>query len=427
MPGPSTTTSEHEQLQAAIVAASDDALMVVGVDGTVLAWNPGAERTFGYTAGEMVGRSVFVLVPEGSDEEREARDLVARVLAGERVGRFDTRRLQKDGHLIDVSASAAPIVDARGKIVALACSAHDVTERKEAERELERLRSLLADAQTVAGLGSWEWDIAADEVRWSDELYRIYGVDPLALAPSYERFLGFIHPDDREGAQAEIQLAFERCAGFAFTHRLIRSGGAVRTVSCTGQVIAAPDGRPIRMVGTCQDVTELVANQKRLQELADRDPLTGLLNRRRLGEDLARHVAHIARYGGASALLALDLDRFKLVNDRAGHAAGDRMLARVASALREALRETDLIARLGGDEFVILLPESDDPSALHVAGKLLAAIRDMPRAGDDLHMTASIGITTFAHSDGRDRDGLLEAVDAALYRAKRGGRDRAST
>ena len=184
-------------------------------------------------------------------------------------------------------------------------------------------------------------------------------------------------------------------------------------------------GRLVGCVITFNDVTERKRFEAQLQYLADHDPVTGLYNRRRFEQELVRHLAYADRYSTGGAVLALDLDNFKYINDTLGHKAGDEVIARVARSIGDRIRETDTLARLGGDEFVILLPEAGIEQAQSVAHTIIEAIRAHAAAagGQQIRVTASVGITTFGS---REVDGgeLLVEADLAMYDAKAAGRDR---
>jgi diguanylate cyclase (GGDEF)-like protein len=176
-----------------------------------------------------------------------------------------------------------------------------------------------------------------------------------------------------------------------------------------------------RAVRAQRDLRSLQLTTSELRHLADHDALTGLLNRRRFAQELARHLAHVRRYGPEGALLILDLDGFKPVNDRYGHAAGDRLLTRVAGVLRERLRATDVLARLGGDEFAILLPRVDRHGAAAVAHSLVQTVRAEALTADASSVTISIGVIAFDERAPVVPEGVLAAADIAMYDAKTAG------
>jgi len=200
--------------------------------------------------------------------------------------------------------------------------------------------------------------------------------------------------------------------------------GDLRLIDWSTTALTGPDGEVTYMVGTGIDVTdarqgeaERAAAEARLRHMADHDALTGLFNRRRLEQELDRHIAHGRRYGMDGALLLLDLDDFKRVNDEFGHRAGDRVLTAVAVVLNHRLRESDIVARFGGDEFAVLMPVGGLAEATDLAELLGAAIRsDVPTPAGPL--SASVGIALFR--DLSTADEVLSRADDAMYAQKRG-------
>jgi diguanylate cyclase (GGDEF)-like protein/PAS domain S-box-containing protein len=199
--------------------------------------------------------------------------------------------------------------------------------------------------------------------------------------------------------------------------------GELRLIEWSTMALTGPDGRVTYMVGTGIDVTaarswdaqRLVA-EDRLRHMADHDALTGLFNRRRFEEELERHIALGRRYGMGGALLLLDLDGFKQVNDGYGHRAGDRVLTAVAAVLRQRLRESDIVARFGGDEFAVLMPVGGAGEAAGLAALLANAVRrDVPSPAGPLY--ASVGIALFEESTTADE--MLCEADDAMYADKR--------
>jgi diguanylate cyclase len=166
---------------------------------------------------------------------------------------------------------------------------------------------------------------------------------------------------------------------------------------------------------------------ERLQQLADHDTLTGVLNRRRFTEELDRSIAYSRRYGGQGAVLVLDVDHFKNINDAFGHAVGDQVLARLGTLLRERVRGTDVVGRLGGDEFTVLLPRADVEQSVALATAVLDKLRregTVTMAGRSIGVTASIGVGRFGQGLGLDSQQVLRNADVAMYEAKEAGRDR---
>ncbi|HEY5173424.1 MAG TPA: EAL domain-containing protein, partial [Acidimicrobiia bacterium] len=192
-------------------------------------------------------------------------------------------------------------------------------------------------------------------------------------------------------------------------------------------------GRPVRFIAYDQDISERRNFERRLAHAADHDPLTGLLNRRSLDRELRRHTARVLRYGATGAVLMLDLDHFKYLNDTQGHAAGDELLVRIAQALRERLRASDVLARLGGDEFAVLLPGGEEPETQAVAESLLEVVRAQalpdPEQASALiaagrRVTVSIGIARFEDGETLTAEEMMVNADLAMYDAKEAGGNR---
>ena len=182
-------------------------------------------------------------------------------------------------------------------------------------------------------------------------------------------------------------------------------------------------GEPLYLVSQVQDISERKELAARLEYLIDHDFLTGLFNRRRFQEELAREAERMSRYGANGAVLMIDLDNFKDVNDAFGHKAGDDLLRGVAGALRHRMRQTDVLARVGGDEFAMLLPEADADQAQIVAEGIVKTLgRQVAVLGEQtIHITASVGVALF---DGLSAVEVLEFADLAMYEAKEAGRNR---
>ncbi|HEX5393493.1 MAG TPA: diguanylate cyclase [Rhodocyclaceae bacterium] len=312
---------------------------------------------------------------------------------------------------------------------------------KTTEVALRRSEHSLKMAQAIAHVGHWEWDQESNHMQWSDEIYRILGLEPAATAPNREAFFTTVHPEDR-AALAERIDSGHASGGFDLEYRIIRPDGSVRVVHSVGELVPLGNGthpkligtvhdvtasRPVQEVlGVIQDITERKAIELRLAEEAHTDALTGCANRRHFMEQARAELARVIRYGGALSVLMLDIDHFKTVNDRYGHPVGDLALQTLAHVCRGALREADLIGRLGGEEFAVLLPETGCEKAQEVAERLRQDLKatEIPIAGQPpFHITASIGVATRPHGETQIEE-VLRRADQALYDAKETGRDR---
>lgn len=424
-----------------------------------------------------------------------------------------------------------------------------------AAEELRAAATLMADAQRVANFGSWERWMPEGTVTWSEQLFRIFGLDPQTHVATWDDLLERIAPEDRERVVEAIDRAVSGRTKFRLEYRIERPDGEERIVRCQGEPLIGPAGDVVRVVGVCQDVTELVRTQRarieadmrfrsafenapigialvnfddprnprftevnralceltehretelvgssmsqfchpedvdidmpmrerllageidrytsqkrcvrgdgqiswmelnvslvpddgsgppsgivqvqdvterkraeeKLRYMADHDSLTGLLNRRRFREELDAQIALKRRYGGRGALLLLDVDRLKLINDTHGHAVGDAVLRRVGEVLAGRVRATDSVGRLAGDEFAILMPVAEEGEAEVLADSLAELLAEQRIGGQGIAI--SVGIAGFGEGDPeRDSSAVLAAADDAMYSAKqRGGAGR---
>jgi diguanylate cyclase (GGDEF)-like protein/PAS domain S-box-containing protein len=296
---------------------------------------------------------------------------------------------------------------------------------EDALARLEESERALAEAQRLAAIGSWEWDVVADEVTWSDELYRIVGVERGRFEIGFDSYLALMHPDDRDLLRREMDTALRTTEPFRFEHRVIRPSGEVRTIDSRGRVEVDAGGRVVRMLGTGQDVTERRAAERLLEHQALHDPLTGLPNRALFLDRLQHALARARRPGTNLAVYFCDVDDFKDVNDSLGHDAGDELLIALPPRLREGLRVGDTVARFGGDEFVILCEQlASEAEAIRIAERIGESFAlPFELDGRPHHLSVSVGVV-FARGGEATAAEVLRDADAAMYRAKGGGKGR---
>ena len=237
---------------AALVESSEDPVIGLTLGGLITDWNPAAERLYGYSTEEALGASIGMLVPP--ERRGGSGSLLATVRAGEVVRQVDTQRLAKDGRRIDVSISMSPIRDATGVIIGAAAFTRDISMRIAGEERMRRSEMQLAEAQELAALGSWEWDLASAEVTWSPQLYRILGRDPDRSPASYEGYFEAVHPSDRALAQAAAQDTLASGMRFAYECRAVRPDGVERVIHARGRAVKDGTGTIVRLLGTVQDV-----------------------------------------------------------------------------------------------------------------------------------------------------------------------------
>ena len=300
-------------------------------------------------------------------------------------------------------------------------SFRDVTDRAAAEEALRQSRATLAEAQQIAHLGSWSMDLVTGDVHWSEEIYRIYGMTEGTDKPV--PFAQFDHPDDAAAVRRATEESKRLREPFNIDHRIVRRDGTVRWVQERGDFFFDRNGKPLRSVGTMIDITERKETEQQLARHAHYDSLTELPNRTLLADRANQAIAYSDRHKRPTAVLFLDLDRFKNVNDTLGHSIGDALLKAVAGRLKRSVRAVDCVARLGGDEFIIVLTDlPNSQAAMKIAQKIVNETgRSYVVSGHELFTTASIGISMYP-ADGHDVETLLRNADTAMYQAKdRGG------
>jgi diguanylate cyclase (GGDEF)-like protein len=284
----------------------------------------------------------------------------------------------------------------------------------------------LTIAQRIARMGNWQWHIKSDTFAWSDQIYEILGLDLQAVPPTRESLLQRVHEDDRNHVTACLLDVAKNGQPASTIHRIVLPDQSQRHVQQQIEAVLDNTGKVTRVVATLQDITERRLSEEKIRQLAYYDSLTALPNRESFKERLDNAIAHAKRHQRNLAVLFLDLDDFKRINDTLGHTVGDMLLQAVGERLLTSVRASDSVnvARLGGDEFTILLSEvhaADD--AARVARRIIGTLTEpLNLAGHEAYITPSIGITLFPQ-DGENTETLLKHADLAMYAAKRSGKN----
>lgn len=295
----------------------------------------------------------------------------------------------------------------------------------EAATNLRLSAERLQLATEASGVGVWDYELVTGKLIWDDSMYALYGV-PRTASLAYEVWHDAVLPEDMPGAEAALKATLEKGAPYDLNFRIRRGDGIVRAIHARARVYCDATGKPVRMVGTNEDITERRELQGKLEQQARQDYLTGLSNRRHFMEQGQVELSRVQRYGNTLSLFMIDIDHFKGINDNHGHKAGDTVLQRLWDILRETLRTVDVIGRIGGEEFAVLLPEADLQSATEVAERLRERVESthvVQEAGPPLQFTVSIGVTALKEKN-TNIDILLTRADKALYHAKESGRNK---
>jgi diguanylate cyclase (GGDEF)-like protein/PAS domain S-box-containing protein len=291
-------------------------------------------------------------------------------------------------------------------------------------------------AQRIAKIGNWEWQPKTGQFSASSELCRLMGIRPEDFGGTLDAFLEAVGRDDRDRVAKALKRILTDRTPCDIDHRILLPNGSEFIVNLQAEAIFDDQLKALTIVGTAQDISERKRSEREIHRLAYYDSLTGLPNRVLFKDRVTQAIAHARRYGYHLALLFLDLDRFKMINDTLGHNVGDLLLKHVADRLSDCVRHSDSIgrsmeiegtnelARLGGDEFTVLLTNLHDvQDASKVARRILDALaRPFLVSGHEIFVTVSVGIAIFP-SDGDSVDVLLKNSDTAMYHAKEQGRN----
>ena len=391
----------NAQRKAVLDAATRVSIIATDADGTITVFNSGAERMLGYSAEEIIGR-------------RSLTDIHADPDAVQAVGEHEWVYMRKDGQRIVVAVSVTALHSDDGALTGFLHVATDITERKSAEETLRnQSAAITASMDGIAILNE-----RLEFTYVNDSLARLFGYPPdgsllgRSLCDLYEpheqvRLITTIVPLVHERGRWRGEATGMRRDGVNFPQEIsltaIAGGG---------------------MVCVVRDITERTYAEEQIKHLAYHDALTNLPNRLLFKDRLTVALSHAQRDGSNLAVLFLDLDRFKVINDSLGHNIGDQLLQAVAARVQACVRDSDTVARLGGDEFTVLLPRlhrAED--AAPIATKIIEAIRyPFHIEGREFFITTSIGISLFP-DDGEDAEALIKNADTAMYQAKEVGRD----
>ncbi|MDD2880993.1 MAG: EAL domain-containing protein [Rhodoferax sp.] len=405
------------RISQAIVQSTDEAVIGESLGGIINRWNPGAERMFGYSALEMVGQSILRLLPP--DRQNEEALILERIQDGQTVQHFDSLRVRKDGRIIHVSATISPIRDAKGRLIGASKIARDITAQKEASRQLQ----LTASVFTNASEGIFITDRRGAILEVNEAFTRITGYNrENAIGKNPQVFRS-----SQQGPEVfkAIHLGLIRHGEWRGELWNRRLNGDSYSAWLTISTVRDSRGKVQNYVALFSDVTAMKLQQETLEHGAHYDVLTDLPNRLLLSDRLQQAMTMCHRHNRGLAVLFLDLDGFKSINDRHGHKVGDELLIALSSQMKAALRDVDTLARMGGDEFVAVLTDVEDiQDCLQTVNRLLEACAcPVLIQGLELRVTASVGVTLYPQ-DNAEAEQLMRHADQAMYQAKQSGKNR---
>jgi diguanylate cyclase (GGDEF)-like protein/PAS domain S-box-containing protein len=401
-----------------------DVIAVLDRDGLVKYASGSIERLLGYGAEEFLGRDVFSLIHP--DQLEKARLGFRRLIAHEGPPpRTELRVRHADGSWVVLESNMVSLLEDPA-VDGVVISCRDITARKRAEAALRESEERYALTAEGANDGLWDWDLKTGQVYYGRRWKGMLGYEEQEVGLTPEEWLGRVHPDDVEQLKVDLDLHLAgRTANLTNEHRMRTRQGNWLWVLARGVAVRDKEGAATRIAGSMADIQERKASQEKLLFDAFHDPLTNLPNRALFMDRLDHALRRVRRRADLhAAVLFLDLDRFKIVNDSLGHPQGDELLRQIARRLEEVSRDGDTVARLGGDEFVVLLEEIravDEAEA--IAGRIQATLSNPFTLGaQEVFTSASIGIAISSGDDGAED--LLRDADTAMYSAKGAGKAR---
>ena len=389
-------------------------------------WSDEMYRLYEMTPGEpIVPLRELVARYHPDDREPLIQRINTRLHSGG-AGMVVARLIQRDGSLRYMEVRSSVQCDGQGIPYMMTGSLQDITERVEAERALRESEERYALAARGTNDGLWDWNLITDETYYSPHWKAMLGYAEDEIGNSPDEWLGRVHPGDLSRVQTHMDehLSGEN-AGYECEYRLLHRDGEYRWMLGRGLALFDEAGQATRVSGSQTDITQRKKAESQLERNAFYDALTNLPNRALFSERLNRMITRNQRSQGAFAVLFLDIDRFKKINDSLGHHTGDRLLVEASARFERCLRPGDTVARLGGDEFAVLLGELSGIEDVHQVANRIHAELEKPFQldGHEAFVTVSMGIA-LAQGNESSAEELLRSADIAMYRAKGTGRGR---
>ena len=442
-----STVFASTELQRAIIDNAAYAIIATTPDGTITRFNSAAERLLGYSANELIHKhtpSVFHIEAEVVARAREfGAELGVDLKPGFDVfvvkslldipNEHEWTYVRKDGSHVSVMLGISVLRDESRMVTGFVGIAKDISRSKAAEEALRVTKERLDLAVRGSFDGLWDWNLETAEVYFSPRLHEMLGFSKNEARISRpDSFMNLIHPEDKTSYKEAVDAHLEKNKSLETITRIRTKHGEWRWLRIRGDSVKDCNGAPTRMAGSMSDITPQKTAEEKLALIAVTDQLTGLFNRAGFFERMSGVISRAAKYDSKFAVMYLDFDRFKAINDNWGHEIGDELLRQIADRLRHGIfakplsdAKASTIARLGGDEFVVLVEKLESPEEATKIVQGLQEILSQPYLLGKHHTcsTASIGIVVGPASYHRAED-ILHDADTAMYEAKQAGRAR---
>lgn len=415
-----TAESRESQVRMrAVVEFAPDAIVTFDSRGKLGTLNPGAEKLFLYSSDEAKGHEIGELL-------NDSGLIVSAAASGGALPRNrEVEGRRRDGSVFPAELTVSRVEWAGG--VLLTAFIRDVSGRRQAEEALRKSEERYALAAKAANDGLWDWDLESDTIYFGLRWKTMLGFEEDEIGDQPSEWLERIHPSDRPAFdQALSDHLAGRTASFEAEYRIRDHVGEDRWMLVRGVAVTGASGKAFRIAGSQSEITDRKKAESKLRYDALHDSLTGLPNRAYFFQSLEKTVKEASENPARDfALLFLDLDQFKNVNDTYGHQAGDRCLALIAGRLKNVLRRGEMLARLGGDEFGVIISDLKDPTvATQVSDRVhLTLAEPITLDGKEVFVSASIGITLWSQRL-RSAETLVGEADEAMYQAKNSGKAR---
>jgi len=437
---------QHNQLAhrlaLQVINSSSDIIVIseaspIGLPGPRIMYvNEVFVRETGYSVEEVIGKTPRILQGPKTDQATLRR--IRAALEKWQPICEDVLNYKKNGETFWQSLNIFPVADDSGYFTHWVAIQHNITERKLAELANLNLQQSIQTAMKAGGIGIWEWDIVNNFLTWDPGMYLLYGISEQNFPNAYESWKNAVHPEDRIRADQEIREAI-KLGVFDSEFRVVLPNQTIRDIRAHAIVIKDTLGVAQRMIGTNWDISEIRERQVSVEKMAFFDHLTTLPNQRLFNDRLSQALLMSQRTKNYGALIFIDLDKFKLINDEYGHLAGDWLLIEAAKRIKKCLRKTDTASRYGGDEFIVLLGDlsANKGDAKLELQKIAENIKnslgspynipifDAKPEGKSLlcRCSASIGSSLFCGLQPNSLE-LIHEVDMAMYEAKADGGNR---